>query len=116
MPDRVRADEDGMDHEARQATRDQTWTFLTNHAAVLVLIADNPGISIAALSNAAGISTRAAQMIVADLCRAGYIARERVGRSNRYTVDLARPLRRTGFRERANVTALPGMTAPTAAP
>ena len=100
------ADDDGMDHESHQATRERSWTFLTNHAAVLLLIADNAGASIDALSRAAGISTRAVQMIVADLSRAGDIERIRVGRSNRYTVDGSLPLRHRAVRERGTVAAL----------
>ena len=69
-------------------------------------VADNAGASIDALSRAAGISTRAVQMIVADLSRAGYIERIRVGRSNRYTVDGSLPLRHRAVRERGTVAAL----------
>jgi predicted transcriptional regulator len=105
------ADEGRMDYEASLATRAQTWRFLTNHAAVLLLIADNPGVRIDALSREAGISTRAVQMIVADLCRAGYLARTRVGRSNRYTVNPSLPMRHLAFRERCTVQALLAMLA-----
>jgi hypothetical protein len=45
-------------------------------------------------------------MIVADLSRAGYIERMRVGRSNRYTVDGSLPLRHRAVRERGMVAAL----------
>ena len=105
---------DGMDHKSRQATREQTWTFLTNHAVVLLLIADSAGTSVAALGRAAGISTRATQMIVADLCRAGYVERSRVGRGNRYAVNESLPLRHRAVRERATVAALLAMPMPPA--
>jgi DNA-binding MarR family transcriptional regulator len=98
-----------MDYETSLATRAQTWTFLTNHAVVLLLIADNAGVRIDALGRLAGISTRAVQMIVADLCRAGYLERTRVGRSNRYTVNRLAPMRHGAVRERCTVQALLAM-------
>jgi hypothetical protein len=94
----------GMHHAA--AKREQTWRFMTNHGVVLLLIAENPSIRIGALGRAAGISTRAAQMIVADLCRAGYVQRRRIGRCNHYSVDRSLPLRHAAVRDRANVSAL----------
>jgi hypothetical protein len=44
-----------------------------------------PGFS--GLAAAAGITERTAQTIVADLVAAGYVARTRVGRRTRYTVN-----------------------------
>lgn len=69
------------------------WTFLTNHGHVLLYIAAKPDVRISELSDAVGIGERAAQKIVADLVQAGYVARERVGRRNRYTLNADRPLR-----------------------
>jgi predicted transcriptional regulator len=105
----VSADNPGMDHEASQARRDQSWTFISNHGAVLLLIAADPGTPIDSLSRAAGISRRAAQMIVADLCRAGYVVRTRTGRRNRYTIDRSLPLRHRAVRDLATVSGLLGM-------
>ena len=75
------------------------WTFLTNHAAVLVCIDRNPGTRIEDVANEVGISRRAAQMIVSDLAEAGYIERTRVGRRNHYRVRDEMPLRRTAFKD-----------------
>ncbi|HMS61198.1 MAG TPA: winged helix-turn-helix domain-containing protein [Solirubrobacteraceae bacterium] len=70
-----------------------TWTFLTNHAHVLLCIARDPGIRLREVATEVGITERAAQRIVAELVEAGYISREREGRRNRYEVHDALPLR-----------------------
>jgi DNA-binding MarR family transcriptional regulator len=65
------------------------WTFLTNHAHVLLAIAREPTARLRDVAEAVGITERAAQAIVADLEAAGYLRRERVGRRNQYTVNPA---------------------------
>ena len=69
------------------------WTFLTNHAHVLVAIARNPELRLREIASLVGITERAAQGIVHDLAAAGYLTRERVGRRNRYEVNAELPLR-----------------------
>ena len=69
------------------------WTFLTNHAHVLVCIARDPDVRLRDVADQVGITERAAQGILADLVAAGYVRRERVGRRNRYEVDATRPFR-----------------------
>ncbi|TYB46354.1 helix-turn-helix transcriptional regulator [Actinomadura chibensis] len=69
------------------------WTFLTNHARVLIAIARDPEIRIRDISTGIGITERAAQLITNDLVDAGYLTRHRVGRRNTYTVDSDRPFR-----------------------
>lgn len=69
------------------------WTFLTNHAHVLVLLHEHPAIVLREVALRVGITERAVQRIVADLETGGYIAREKVGRSNRYRVLARLPLR-----------------------
>jgi DNA-binding Lrp family transcriptional regulator len=69
------------------------WTFLTNHAHVLLLISRDPEIRVRELAERVGITERAAHRIVADLVDAGYLSRARVGRRNRYQVHPERPLR-----------------------
>ena len=56
-----------------------SWTFLTNHAHVLVCIARQPDIRIRDIAELVGITERAAQRIVADLAEEGYVVRKRVG-------------------------------------
>lgn len=63
-----------------------SWSFLTNHARVLVSIAHDPGIRLREIGAAVGITERAAHRIVAELADAGYIARRRNGRRNHYTI------------------------------
>jgi DNA-binding Lrp family transcriptional regulator len=69
------------------------WTFLTNHAVVLIYIARNPGARLRDIAAYAGITERAVQQIVRDLADAGYLTATRVGRRNQYTVHADAPLR-----------------------
>ena len=69
------------------------WTFLTNHARVLLCIARDPGIRMRDVSERVGITERAAQRIVGELADAGYIERHRDGRRNFYEVHDSLPLR-----------------------
>jgi DNA-binding Lrp family transcriptional regulator len=64
-----------------------TWKFLTNHAQVLVCIANDPGIRLRDISEKVGITERAAHRIVVELGTSGYITRERNGRRNHYTIN-----------------------------
>src|SRR5512135_2511717 len=68
------------------------WTFLTNHAQVLVCIARDPGIRLRDIGERTGITERAAHRIVVELADAGYITRERNGRRNHYTINAHLPL------------------------
>jgi hypothetical protein len=70
-----------------------SWTFLTNHAHVLVCIAEEPDIRGRDIATRVGITERAAQAIVADLVSDGYLTRAREGRRNRYEIHLDEPLR-----------------------
>jgi DNA-binding MarR family transcriptional regulator len=69
------------------------WTFLTNHAHVLLCIVRDPGIRLVDVARQVGVTERAAQRIVADLVEAGYLSRSRDGRRNRYVVHADQPLR-----------------------
>lgn len=69
------------------------WTFLTNHAHVLVAIARDPEARLRDIAERVGITERAAQGIVRDLVEHGYVVRERVGRRNRYELDDTLPMR-----------------------
>ena len=68
------------------------WSFLTNHAQVLLCIAHDPGIRLREIGDAVGITERAAHRIVAELAAAGYISRRRNGRRNHYTIKSHLPL------------------------
>ena len=65
----------------------RTWTFLTNHAQVLLCLADTPDIRLRDVAERIGITERATQRILAELVDAGYVKTRRVGRRNQYTVD-----------------------------
>ena len=68
------------------------WSFLTNHAQVLIRLAEDPDIRLRELADAVGITERAAHRIVTDLADAGYVTRTRNGRRNRYSVRYDLPL------------------------
>ena len=69
------------------------WTFLTNHAHVLLCVARDPDARMRDVADDVGITERAAQRIVADLADAGYLERHREGRRNRYELHPELPLR-----------------------
>jgi DNA-binding MarR family transcriptional regulator len=71
----------------------RSWTFLTNHAQVLLCLAETPDIRLRDVAEHVGITERAAQRILAELVDAGYVKTERVGRRNRYTVDRQHAMR-----------------------
>jgi DNA-binding IclR family transcriptional regulator len=75
------------------STEVPAWTFLTNHAHVLLCIAQNPEVRLAEVARLVGIGERAVHSIVNDLVEAGYVTRTKQGRSNVYEVNLERPLR-----------------------
>src|SRR5579862_5998005 len=69
------------------------WSFLTNHARVLVCIAHDPGARLRDIASMVGITERSAYGIVTELADAGYVVKERDGRRNRYHVQAHLPLR-----------------------
>lgn len=75
------------------------WTFLTNHAVVLSLIAKNPDITALELSTIIGITERSVRRIIADLSAESYISKKRVGRGVRYCIRPGLALRREAHRE-----------------
>ncbi len=76
------------------------WTFLTNHAHVLVCIAGDPNVRIRDLAPRVGITERAVQRIVRELEQAGYLSHEHEGRRNVYRVRTEQPLRHPVERHR----------------
>jgi len=62
------------------------WTFLTNHAHVLIVLHGDPEMVLREVATRVGITERAVQRIILDLEEDGFIERERVGRRNRYHV------------------------------
>jgi IclR helix-turn-helix domain len=69
------------------------WTFLTNHARVLVCIANDPGMRLRDIAATLGITERRAYAIVNDLAEGGYVVKDKDGRRNRYRIRADLPLR-----------------------
>ncbi|MFH1490247.1 MAG: winged helix-turn-helix domain-containing protein [Pseudomonadota bacterium] len=75
------------------------WTFLTNHALVLSLIARNPSITALELARIIGITERAVRRVIADLHEAGYISKKRAGRGISYGISTDLQLRHETHQE-----------------
>lgn len=75
------------------ADSNRSWTFLTNHAHVLLCIARNPEARLRDIADQVGIGERATHGIITDLVEAGYVKRAKVGRRNHYSINPKRPLR-----------------------
>jgi len=90
----------------------EQWTFLTNHAHVLLCIAADPHVRLCDAAARTGITERAAQRIVTDLVAAGYVTRTRHGRRNRYEVHHDLPLRHP-IERRNRIGALLGLVTDT---
>jgi len=69
------------------------WTFLTNHAHVLICVDEDPSVRTRDIAVRVGITERAVQRIIADLCEEGYLTRTREGRRNHYSVHSEKSLR-----------------------
>jgi hypothetical protein len=76
------------------------WSFLTNHARVLMCIAHDPGIRLRDIASTLDITERTAYGIVTDLTEGGYVVKEKDGRRNRYQIQAHVPLREPITRER----------------
>ncbi len=68
------------------------WTFLTNHAHVLLCITEDPDARLRDMAERVEISERAVKRIVSDLEHTGYISRKRFGRRNHYEVHTDAPI------------------------
>lgn len=69
------------------------WTFLSNHAHVLVCLREEPDLRLRDLAARIGITERAVQKILGQLEEEGLVQRTREGRRNRYRLELDQPLR-----------------------
>ena len=74
-------------------TEQSTWTFLTNHTHVLIVIAEDHDIRVRDIAEQVGITERAVQRIIHELVDAGYLTVEKHGRRNHYHVNLGMHLR-----------------------
>ena len=77
------------------------WSFLTNHARVLLCIAHDPGLRLRDIAARLGITERSAHGIITDLATAGYVVKHKDGRRNRYQIQAHLPLPEPWTREPA---------------
>jgi DNA-binding IclR family transcriptional regulator len=70
-----------------------TWTFLTNHAHVLVCLMADPDLRVRDIADQVGITERAALRILHELEDADVIVRHREGRRTHYEIHGECPLR-----------------------
>jgi DNA-binding MarR family transcriptional regulator len=69
------------------------WKFVTNHALVFCLIAQQPRITAREIAANVGITEKATRNIINDLEADGYVTKTREGRRIRYDIDSELPLR-----------------------
>lgn len=69
------------------------WTFLSNHAHVLVCLATEDDPRLRDIAEQIGITERAVGSILSDLEEEGFVEVTREGRRNSYRLRLDRPLR-----------------------
>jgi DNA-binding IclR family transcriptional regulator len=69
-----------------------SFTFLTNHARVLLCVANDPGVRLRDIAASLDITERSAFGIITDLVETGYVVKEKEGRRNRYHVQAHLPL------------------------
>jgi hypothetical protein len=65
-----------------------SWSFLTNHARVLLCITRDPGVRLRVIAASLGIT----HGIVTDLAEAGYVVKQKDGRRNRHQIQAHLPL------------------------
>jgi len=89
----ARSDPSGTTNDSADDASATGWTFLTNHAHVLICLTRNPTLRIRDLAAEVGITERSVQGIIGDLEEAGCLLRIREGRRNRYEVMGDVPMR-----------------------
>jgi len=75
------------------------WTFITNHGAVLMVIAKRGKVKAVDIALELGITERTVRRIIANLVAEGYVDKKREGGVNRYRLNTNLPLRRTVMRD-----------------
>ncbi len=82
-------DDNGQPPSQRRAA---SWSFLSNHAHVLLCISSHGNLRLREVADRIGLTERAVQRIVADLEQAGYLSRSKDGRRNCYQLHQQQPL------------------------
>ncbi len=70
------------------------WSFITNHGAVLAVIAENQAIKAADIARQLEITERSVRRVIADLSKEGYITKKYQAGVNHYQINPDLPLRR----------------------
>ena len=78
--------------------RERSWSLLSNHGLVLIVITRDPHARVRDIAERVGITERAAHRIVADLVGEGFVSRTRVGRRTMYDVHPDRHFRHPALR------------------
>ena len=86
------------------------WTYLSNHAHVLVCLARDPELRLRDVARLVGLTERGVSRILSELENSGILEKERVGRRNRYKLHLDTPLRHP-LEKHATVADLMGLVA-----
>jgi DNA-binding IclR family transcriptional regulator len=63
-----------------------SWTFLTTHARVMLLVARDPGVRLRDIAASLDITERSAHGIITGLTAAGYLVTQKDGRRNRHQI------------------------------
>ena len=77
----------------QEETQQPCWTFLSNHALVMMCLVDDPTVRMRDVAVQVGITERAVQRILTELEEGKYLQRHREGRRNFYIVDLTQSMR-----------------------
>jgi hypothetical protein len=79
----------------------ESWSFLTNHARVLLCIAHDPRARLRDIAASLDITDRSVYGIVTDLTVAGYVVKHRDGRRSLYQIQAHLPLPEPASKEPA---------------
>ncbi len=80
-------------HPPSYDRRMSEWGLLTNHAHVLLCVAQESDTRLRRIAECVGITERATHRIISDLVEAGYLTRHRLGRQSFYEIHPEAPLR-----------------------
>jgi DNA-binding MarR family transcriptional regulator len=69
------------------------WTFLSNHAHVLLSLAKSPSLTVREIADEVGITERAVHRILRDLEEGRYITITKHGRRNSYQINSGKHFR-----------------------
>ena len=84
------------------------WSFLTNHARVLLCIAHDPGVRLRDIAARTGVTERTAYGIVTDLTGAGYVVKHKDGTRGDETITVTGMGRSQDFEHVSVITAYGG--------